>query len=248
MGESDYRYTIRKSFIWLSLCVAGSVCSGQHIIPASSRSRQAILRVKPILEQKLAEKDLQYGAPLFIRIFKDEMELEVWLKNDTGFTLFNTYPICTFGSGDLGPKIKQDDGKAPEGFYFVTPSGLNPASDFHLSFNLGYPNRYDTFHRRTGNALMVHGRCVSVGCYAMTDSGIEEIYALADAALRKGQPFFRVHIFPFRMTDANLKKYEHNEWFEFWSNLKEGYDFFEQNKTGPPNVEVRDGRYIFEIR
>ena len=135
--------------------------------------------------------------------------------------------------------------RGPEGFYFVTPGRLNPFSKFHLSFNLGYPNAYDRAHGRTGGALMVHGDCVSIGCYAMTDAGIEEIYALADAAFREGQPFFRVHVFPFRMTDENMARHEKSRWKDFWENLKEGYDFFERSGR-PPNVEVRGGRYVFE--
>jgi murein L,D-transpeptidase YafK len=195
---------------------------------------------------ELAGKDLEFGAPIFIRIFKKERLLEVWLKKDISFKLFKAYPICTYGSGGLGPKIRQGDGKAPEGFYFVTPSRLNPVSNFHLSFNLGYPNSYDIHHGRTGSALMVHGNCVSIGCYAMTDSGIEEIFTLADAAFRKGQSFFRVHIFPYKMTTENMEKYKENAWYGFWSNLKDGYDFFENNNRIPPNVEVRNGKYVFE--
>jgi murein L,D-transpeptidase YafK len=195
---------------------------------------------------ELAGKDLEFGAPIFIRIFKKERLLEVWLKKDISFNLFKAYPICTYGSGGLGPKIRQGDGKAPEGFYFVTPSRLNPVSNFHLSFNLGYPNSYDIHHGRTGSALMVHGNCVSIGCYAMTDSGIEEIFTLADAAFRKGQSFFRVHIFPYKMTTENMEKYKENAWYGFWSNLKDGYDFFENNNRIPPNVEVRNGKYVFE--
>ena len=92
---------------------------------------------------------------------------------------------------------------------------------------------------------MVHGSCVSIGCYAITDSLIEEIYTLADAAFRNGQRFFRVHVFPFRMNDANMTRHNGSEWYSFWENLKEGYDFFENNGHIPPNVEVRDGRYVF---
>lgn len=200
-----------------------------------------------MIVKKLADKDLEFGAPIFIRIFKKEMLFEVWLKKDTNFELFKTYPICTYGLGGLGPKIRKGDGKAPEGFYFVTPSRLNPVSNFHLSFNLGYPNNYDRHYGRTGSALMVHGSCVSIGCYAMTDSIIEEIFTLADAAFRNGQSFFRVHIFPFKMTNENMISCKVSEWYEFWSNLKEGYDFFESNKL-PPNVEVRNGKYVFDYQ
>jgi murein L,D-transpeptidase YafK len=179
-----------------------------------------------------------------MRIFKELRELEVWCENGSRFVLFKTYAVCSI-SGHLGPKLRVGDGQGPEGFYFVTPVQLNPGSRFHLSFNLGYPNAYDRAHHRTGGALMVHGNCVSDGCYAMTDRGIEEIYVLADAALRGGQSFFRVHVFPFRMTDDNMMRHRYSEWSGFWANLNEGYEFFE--RTGrPPNVEVEAGRYVFE--
>jgi len=113
-----------------------------------------------------------------------------------------------------------------------------------LSMDLGYPNRYERAKGYTGNYLMVHGDCVSIGCYAMTDDAIEEIFTIAVGALENGQPFFRVHAFPFRMTEQNLESHSDSEWFAFWKNLKEGYDWFEVNKT-PPNVEVRGGKYVF---
>jgi len=122
---------------------------------------------------------------------------------------------------------------------------MNPMSRFHLSFDLGYPNAYDRYYGRTGSALMVHGDCVSIGCYAMTDPGIEEIYALADAALRGGQPFFRVHIFPFRRTPDRIRRSRGSRWWEVWRNLQEGYAFFEREGR-PPDVNVREGRYVFE--
>ena len=210
----------------------------------TARSRAAVRRVQPGLVRDLAAAGLRFGAPIFVRIFKAEKELEVFVASESRFRLFRTYPICTY-SGRLGPKIREGDHQAPEGFYFVHARRMNPASSFHLSFNLGYPNAFDRHHGRTGAFLMVHGNCVSVGCYAMTDAGIEQIYALAEAALRGGQGFFRVHAFPFRMTDANMKKHAASAHIGFWKNLKEGYDFFERGLR-PPNVEVRHGRYVFE--
>ncbi len=229
----------------IAFAIVSSPILAQQHIPSSSRSREAINRVRPSLEKELTNKNLEYGAPIFIRIFKEEMVLEVWMEGEGNFILFKTYPICTYGYGGLGPKTRHGDGKAPEGFYFVTPNRLNPLSNFHLSFNLGYPNLYDRQHGRTGSALMVHGSCVSIGCYAMTNNGIEEIYALADAAFRNGQRFFRVHIFPFRMNDNNMEKHKGSEWYSFWENLKEGYDLFESNGHIPPNVEVRNNEYVF---
>jgi murein L,D-transpeptidase YafK len=213
-------------------------------VPSSRRSRNAIARVAPSLIGALESNNLTYGSPVFIRIFKEEKELEVWVRQEETFELFRTYSIVAM-SGHLGPKLREGDRQAPEGFYFVTPSRINPNSRFHLSFNLGYPNTYDRAHKRTGSALMIHGNRVSIGCFAMTDPKIEEIYCLADAALRNGQKFFRVHCFPFRMTTENMKKHSKSEWISFWENLKIGYDSFEETKQ-PPHVRVRNKKYIFE--
>jgi len=212
-------------------------------LPSTARSREAIARVRPALAHDLAAKGLRFGAPIFIRIFKQTFELEVWVEKDERFDLFRTYKICDF-SGQLGPKKRAGDKQSPEGFYFVTPGQMNPASTFHLSFNLGYPNAYDRHHERTGSALMVHGDCVSIGCYAMTDPAIEEIYTLADAALRGGQAYFRVHVFPFRLTAENMLEHRYSRWYRFWKNLQTGYDFFE-DRGRPPAVDVHDGKYVF---
>ncbi len=123
-------------------------------------------------------------------------------------------------------------------------SRMNPRSRFHLSFNLGYPNAYDRARQRTGSALMVHGNCVSIGCYAMTDVRIEEIYSLCDAALQNGQRFFRVHCFPFRMTEVNMKRHRKSKWISEWQNLKIGHDWFEKTKR-PPNVTVSGMQYAY---
>lgn len=214
-------------------------------LPTSRRAEKAMKRVTPALQQELADASMSLGTPVFIRVFKEEMELEVWLKGDNQYRLFKTYPVCTYGGAGIGPKTLYGDGKAPEGFYYVKPLQLNPYSQFHLSFNLGYPNRYDRHHKRTGSALMVHGECVSIGCFAMTNSSIEEIYTLVYSAFKEGQPFFRVHIFPFHMTEKAMANHQNDYWNSFWENLKEGYDWFEQDGFKPPNVEVKNGRYIF---
>ena len=211
--------------------------------PRSDRSEAAAKRVRAPLGTALHAKGLRWDAPVFIRIFKEEKELELWVDDGKVFKHFKTWPICKY-SGMLGPKLKEGDGQAPEGFYFVPRSRMNPRSRFHLSFNLGYPNAYDRAHRRTGSALMVHGNCVSIGCFAMTDARIEEIYSLCDAALMNGQRFFRVHVFPFRMTETNMKRHDTSKWFDEWKNLRKGYDWFEKTKH-PPNVNVRGKQYLF---
>jgi murein L,D-transpeptidase YafK len=139
--------------------------------------------------------------------------------------------------------LRTGDNQAPEGFYRVAAGQLNPYSKYHLSFDLGYPNAYDRAWQRTGSALMVHGDCVSIGCYAMGDEGIEEIWTLLDAALRAGQPAVEVHVFPFRLTGEALKARKTDRWHAFWQELKPGYDAFEQNRV-PPVISVHDKRYI----
>ena len=212
-------------------------------VPTSQRSRDVVSQVAPSLIRALNAKGLEYGSPIFIRIFKEELKLEVWLEKEETFHLFRTYDIAAM-SGHLGPKMEEGDHQAPEGFYFVKPARMNPNSRFHLSFNIGYPNKYDRTHHRTGSALMVHGNRVSIGCFAMTDAKIEEIYTLAEAALRNGQKFFRVHSFPFRMSEENMVLNQNSRHAAFWKNVKTGYDFFE-NKKRPPNVRVRQKRYTF---
>lgn len=193
---------------------------------------------------ELAFKGLTIGAPLYVRIFKLENEMEVWLRNASGsYTLFRTYPICNW-SGDIGPKVKEGDKQAPEGFYVVNAGQMNPNSSYHLSFNIGFPNAYDKSLGYTGSYLMVHGGCRSVGCYAITDDAVQELFTLAREAFTRGQRDFHVHAFPFRMSEENLAFRADNKWEPFWRNLKEGYDFFERNKR-PPVVAVRDRRYIF---
>jgi len=216
----------------------------------TTRSKNAEARYTAPLTEELRKKGLSLGAPIFLRITKTQGkrdrqgQLEAFVENEDGdFIRFKTWGICTY-SGALGPKLKQGDGQSPEGFYFVKSRQMNPYSSYHLSFNLGYPNAYDRAHNRTGDFLMVHGDCVSIGCYAMTDEGIEEIYTLMGAALKGGQPFVRVHIFPFPMTDKNLKAQADNENIKFWENLKTGWDWFEE-KSRPPNVNAANKRYIF---
>ncbi len=191
----------------------------------------------------LAKNGMTQDAPIFVRIFKEESQLEIWKqKADGRFHHFKTYPICTW-SGELGPKLREGDKQSPEGFYRVTAGQMNPNSQFHLAFNLGYPNAFDRAHGRTGSALMVHGKCASAGCYAMTDALIEEIYALAREAFRGGQRDFHVHAFPFRMTDENMKRHSKNRWYSFWKTLKPGYDDFERTRM-TPEIYVCSKQYL----
>jgi murein L,D-transpeptidase YafK len=193
----------------------------------------------------LAEKGMRLSAPIFVRIYKEESELEVWKLKNGRFQHFRTYPICAW-SGGLGPKLRVGDKQTPEGFYTVSQTQMNPNSQYHLAFNIGFPNAYDSANGHTGSAIMVHGDCKSAGCVAMTDARIEEIYALAREAFAGGQKYFHVHIMPFRMTAANMASHRDSPWHQFWLRLKEGYDSFEA--TGkPPIVKVCGKHYMVNV-
>lgn len=232
--------------VLLFTLLALSACNS--MIPTSSLLEYIRGTRQPVLAREMQTQHFRLGSPVFIRVFKQENILEAWLqdKKSGAYTLYKTYPICRF-SGGLGPKLAEGDKQAPEGFYLVGPAQMNPKSQFHLAFNLGYPNAYDRAQGRTGSALMIHGGCQSTGCFAMTDEGIEEVYLLLDNALRKGQDYVPVHIFPFRMTAENLEKHQQNEWSDFWRNLKEGYDAFENTKV-PPMVGLNGEQYAFYDR
>jgi murein L,D-transpeptidase YafK len=193
-------------------------------------------------DDRLKAQGLSLGAPVFLRIFKLESELEIWMEKDGRYRKFATYPICLW-SGRLGPKLAEGDRQAPEGFYAVTKDELNPNSRWHRSFSLGFPNEFDRAQGRTGSFIMVHGGCQSIGCFAMTNSVVDEIWRLVTAALDQGQPAFNVQVFPFRMTEKNLAARKGYKWSGFWTDLKKGYDSFERTHL-PPVVSVCDGRYV----
>lgn len=196
------------------------------------------------LVERMAAIGSSPSEPMMIRVYKQSSELEVWKRTNTGqYALLKTYPICKW-SGALGPKIAQGDYQSPEGFYDVTPALMNPKSSYYLSFNTGFPNKFDQAWGRTGSYLMIHGDCLSVGCYAMTDEGIKEIYAMARETFRGGNPSFQLQLFPFRMTEANLAANAASPHLAFWRNLKEGADSFDTNRR-PPVVDVCERRYVF---
>lgn len=203
--------------------------------------------LKPVSEEMkglLAAKGLVPGGPLYVRIFKQESEFELWMANPAGnYVHVKSYEICNW-SGDLGPKLKEGDRQAPEGYYVVTPAQMNPRSAHYLSFNMGFPNAYDRANERTGSALMVHGGCRSVGCYAMTDEAVEEIFSLAREAFVAGQREFPLAAYPFRLTADNMAFRKDHKWHGFWTNLKIGYDMFEKNQR-PPVVGVQNKNYVY---
>jgi len=234
--------TLGSAAIAASLVLGG--CDAEMLSTAGAKA------TKPIPEKLVAEmdkKNIDPQAPMLVRLFKQEAELEVWKQDREGhYALVKTYPICRW-SGDLGPKTREGDRQAPEGFYTISPGQMNPQSAYYLSFNIGYPNAYDRSLGRTGSQLMVHGDCSSRGCYAMTDEQIGEIYALGREAFFGGQRAFQVQAYPFRMTPVNLAKHRNNPNMPFWKMIKEGYDHFEVTHL-EPKVDVCDHHYVFDAQ
>lgn len=201
--------------------------------------------VPPKLLAAMVEKDMDLQSPILVRLFKQEAELEVWKQTRNGqFALLKTYPICRW-SGDLGPKVREGDRQAPEGFYSINPGQMNPQSAYYLSFNTGYPNAFDKALGRSGSQLMVHGDCSSRGCYAMTDEQIAEIYSLGRESFFGGQKAFQLQAYPFKMTPVNMAKHRNNPNMPFWKMIKEGYDHFEVTRQ-EPKVDFCEKKYVFD--
>jgi len=236
----------RRRFSWASLGRGLGLETVQ--IPESERSREAVAAAEQRLAGALAEKGIQLGSPLFLRLFKEEGELEVWLGSEDGgeFVLLRSYDVAAL-SGRPGPKKRDGDGQVPEGFYALGAESLRPTTRHFLGLDLGYPNAHDRYHNRTGGEILIHGGQQAWGAVALAEEAMGEVYALAEAALREGREAL-VAAFPFRMEDRRMEQEWRRspEWIDFWVNLKEGYDFFENVKS-PPFWEVEQGRYVFRI-
>jgi murein L,D-transpeptidase YafK len=246
-AQALYRPAVLRALLASAVIAAAAAlagCDSNKIPDISGRHMQ------PLSETMLAEldtKNMRKESPILIRIFKEESELELWKVDKSGrFALLRTYPICRW-SGDLGPKIQEGDRQAPEGFYSITPSLMNPNSNYHLAINTGFPNAYDRANGRSGTFLMVHGDCASVGCYAMTDEQITEIYSLAREAFFGGQRSFQIQAYPFRMTPLSMAKHRTSPHLDFWKVLKQGYDHVEATRK-EPKVAVCDKRYVFDAQ
>ena len=215
-------------FLSLPLLFSGlNMCSSQAATDRVATARQNV-------QEEFGE---HFGKPVFIRIIKDDRDLELWVQEaDKSWRILKTYHI--FGmSGDLGPKTAEGDEQAPEGFYRVYPRSMNPRSKFHLAFNIGYPNAYDRSLERTGSFIMVHGNILSIGCFAMTDSRVEEIYTLVNEAFKAGVSYVPVQVYPFRMTPERMQEEQENEHYAFWQHLLPGWQHTETTATPYPDKD-----------
>ena len=223
-----------------ALTLAGCYGDDGYQIPT-----RAMKELSPEMLKQLDQKNMPKESPILVRLFKEESELEVWKQDTTGrYELLKVYPICRW-SGDVGPKVKEGDRQAPEGFYAITPGLMNPNSNYYLAINTGFPNAFDKANGYSGAFLMIHGDCSSRGCYAMTDEQIGEIYSLAREAFLGGQKSFQIQAYPFRMTAANLAKHRTNPNMAFWKMIKVGNDHFEVSHL-EPKVSVCEKRYVFD--
>jgi murein L,D-transpeptidase YafK len=229
-------------FAALAFTLAGlGACTEEGALPRNGRHYVAISMET---QQLMRDKNMRTHAPILIRTFKKDSELEVWKQDSSGkMALLKTYPMCRW-SGQLGPKIKEGDRQVPEGFYAVTPGAMNPNSSYYLSFNVGYPNQLDRQLGRNGAHIMVHGDCSSMGCFAMTDGQVSDIYGVVREAFAGGQTQIQLQSFPFRMTADNLAKYRNDQHMPFWKNLKQGHDTFDVAKQ-EPKVSICGGKYAF---
>jgi murein L,D-transpeptidase YafK len=231
----------------VTLTVAGSgLLAGCQEPGTSTSASRATASIPPTTLALMSAKGTSKNAPVLIRAYKKESELEIWkMKPDGRYTHLKTFPMCRW-SGQLGPKAREGDRQVPEGFYSITRSQMNPNSAYYLSFNVGYPNSYDRAMGRTGGAIMVHGACSSAGCFSMTDDQIAEIYAIAREGFAGGQRAIQMQSYPFRMTAENLAKYRLDPNIGFWKQLKEGSDNFEVTKKDVA-VNVCNRRYVFNV-
>ncbi|AWI58574.1 L,D-transpeptidase family protein [Sinorhizobium fredii] len=236
----------RNLVITAAIAAALTGCTNETLdsVNLSSVKNKTEYQLSGKMVSKMSELGMQKTSPILLRIFKEEGTLEVWKANTSSrFQLLKTYKICAW-SGKLGPKVKEGDRQAPEGFYPLYPHQMNPNSSYYLAINTGFPNAYDKANGRNGTHLMIHGACSSSGCYSMTDEQIIEIFALARDAFKGGQENVQLQAFPFRMTAENMARHRDNPNIEFWKMLKVGHDQFEVTKR-PPQVNVCERKYVF---
>src|SRR6476619_3288492 len=230
--------------------VSTSFLEYQRTLP---RPAEAIARKEDTLQKQFAAKGLKWPAKyIYIRSFKYDSQMEVWVKNDIKdpFQLFKTYKICAL-AGTLGPKRMAGDFQVPEGFYYINE--FNPKSNYYLSLGLNYPNVSDRIlsdSLQPGGDIYIHGSCVTTGCIPVTDKQIEEIYVLAMHAKDEGQDFIPVHIFPVQFKNKASNEYlnkflkDFPEYTGIASSLKQIYYYFDRTKEIPVIMVNKKGEYV----
>lgn len=243
---SEDLFVLRKGLIFFLLLIMVQSCQNNNMTRVERAYSEKGEYITDLLNAQNIHSD---SMEIFMRAFKKEQILEVWAKNqkDSVFQKITEYNFCNF-SGDLGPKRREGDRQIPEGFYHI--DRFNPKSKFHLSLGLNYPNASDLIlsdKDEPGSHIFIHGGCRTVGCIPITDDKIREVWVLAETAKNNGQKDIQVHIFPTKMTAANLKiiESEKPEFKTFWRNLKPFYDRFEKEKSLSEIRVSEEGLYYF---
>ncbi len=248
---------MKKSAVIIFLfCAVQSLAQQQTFLftqKAFTRVDAAFKQKEDTLKKQFTKARLSYPPEqMYLRSFKYDSELEVWIKdvgNDT-FSLFKTYKICAL-SGSLGPKRIEGDYQVPEGFYSINQ--FNPKSIYHLSLGLNYPNSSDDVLSDSispGGDIFLHGNCVTTGCIPIKDEYIDELYLLASYCVASGQDFIPVHIFPVKYNNIKSYRYlalqskDNPEYQKFVVNLQEAYNYFNQYKKIPIVAVADNGEYV----
>lgn len=243
--------------LMLTLLVSLSCFSQNAFVGGQKPTYKAaaqLSKMEDSLKKQFEKQNLAWPPQsLYIRSFKYDRQLEVWVKSDISkpYQLFKTYKVC-MQSGTMGPKRMEGDYQVPEGFYHINE--FNPNSNYHLSLGLNYPNASDRIlsdSTRPGSAIYIHGNCVSTGCIAISDVPIEEVYILASNAKQQGQEFIPVHVFPVRYNVKKSLDYLQNTikdnayLQQFNKNIREAFEYFEVKKEIPIIMVNRKGEYVF---
>ena len=198
------------------------------------------------LSRQFEARGLKLGAPIFIRVYKRTSEMELWVQQGPRFVLYKTYGICRW-SGGLGPKFYEGDRQSPEGLYRITLADLIVNARWDRAMNINYPNPFDVMNGKSGSAILIHGKCGSIGCFAIRDENVEDVYGAVRAALHNGQAYVPVLSLPFRFTTLAPAKEATLQLNEFWTDLRRADLLFERDKL-PPIAYICDGRYYFADR
>ncbi len=243
MMNDAFKYLLRLFFDMAGLTRL-TVAALLIVLPGSGAN--AVSEKFSVVEQDQLTrlKAIGFGEKpeVYIRIFKEEKELEVWVNGGSKYKLFRNVPICKY-SGKLGPKLAEGDRQAPEGFYHVPAQAvLWNSAKWPRALNIAFPNVFDAANKRTGSKLLIHGGCSSRGCYALKDGPMEEVYSLVSLAVKKGQKYFPIHIFPFRFSEKNWLRHKDEKAYKFWQTLQPGYERFNRTRK-VPKILVCGGKY-----
>ena len=229
----------------LVFCLA--LCADAKAASLIDKSPSSIAAVKEgLLTEEFAARGLKLGSPVFLRVYKQSSKMEVWVAQGPRYALFKTYRICRW-SGGLGPKMFEGDRQSPEGLYHITAEDLIVNPRWHRAMNINYPNRFDVVNGRGGSGILIHGKCGSVGCFAIQDNNVEEVYDAVRAALQNGQVSIPVLALPFSFATYAPAVEDTLRLNEFWSDLRRADILFNRDRV-PPTAWVCDGRYYFADR